>query len=123
MSGIPGTSLGKGQGQDPAEKRSFHGAGVWGIAHWRWCLWQTMDGGGCIYWLAASGQLCCQQTMLTWTPKEKHASGDESRSCHGSVAQGTVRRPFPREGEPAPQPPHGLPSSPFLLGGMTTAAG
>lgn len=74
------------------------------------------DGGGCIYWLAASGQLCCQQTMLTWTPKEKHGLLVMSpRSCHGSVAQGTVVGvPFPREGEPALSP-HGLPSSPFLV--------
>lgn len=44
-------------------------------------------GDGCIYWVAASGQLCCQQTLLTWTPKEKHRLLMISLcSCHGSVA-------------------------------------
>lgn len=62
------------------------------------------------------GQLCCQQTLLTWTPKEKHRLLMMSLcSCHGSVVQGTVVGiSFPREGEPALSP-HGLPSSPFLV--------
>lgn len=61
------------------------------------------DGGGCIYWLAASGQLCCQQTMLTWTPKEKHGLLMMILAPATAVwAQGTVvGRPLPREEAPA----------------------
>lgn len=29
------------------------------------------DGGGCIYWLAASGQLCCQQTICSPGPPRR----------------------------------------------------
>lgn len=73
-------------------------------------------GGGRIYWVAASGQLCCQLTLLTWNPKEKHGLLMSPCSCHGTVVRGTVvvGVPFPREGEPALSP-HGLPSSPLLV--------
>ena len=74
-------------------------------------------GGGCICWVAASGQLCCQPTQPTLLPAhQKHGLLMMSPcSCHGSVVQGTVVGvPFPREGEPALSP-HGLPYTPLLI--------
>lgn len=40
-----------------------------------------------VYWLAASGQLCCQQICYLDPQGEARASGDESSLSHGSVAQ------------------------------------
>lgn len=53
---------------------------------------EQRGGGGCICWVAASGQLCCQPTQPTLLPaQQKHGLLMTSPcSCHGTVVQGTV---------------------------------